>query len=115
MHVIRTIRKEKNVGCHGTSYVSCRALVGSHSIPDVDGGDYKGVTILEEDGRIVFDLATSEHPAELHGGADTGTVCAAGEGEDCGLSSWRNWDVGGRGVDVGPSTRHRDGCTSGRG
>ena len=80
-----TIRKKQNVGCHGTSYISRRALVRSNSIPNVGRVDYKGVTIFKEDGRSLFDLATSEHPAVMHGGVST--ICDTGEVNDRGLPS----------------------------
>lgn len=106
-----TIRKKQNVGCHGTSYISRRALVRSNSIPNVGRVDYKGVTIFKEDGRSLFDLATSEHPAVMHGGVST--ICDTGEVNDRGLPS--QWYIGSRGVNVGPSTRYGDGCMSGWG
>jgi len=106
-----TIRKQQNVGCYGTSYISRRALVRSNSIPDVHGVDYKGVTVFKEDGRSLFDLATSEHPAIVHG--EVSTICDTGEVNDRGLPSQRY--IGSRGVNVGPSARYGDGCTSGWG
>ena len=87
--VEHTINKQLNVGCHGTSHISHRALKDSNNVPDVSrcNLELESVPVFVEIGRIGVNWCTPEDPVVSQSGVIAGFVCVTADVEGTGLSS----------------------------
>ena len=113
--VEHTINKQLNVGCHGTSHISHRALKDSNNAPDVSRCNSESVPVFVEIGRIGVNWCTLEDPVVSQSGVITGYVCVTADVEGTGLPSQWHGDVGGGIVNVSSTAIYGEGRMSGWG
>ena len=115
--VEHTINKQLNVGCHGTSHISHRALKDSNNVPDVSrcNLELESVPVFVEIGRIGVNWCTLEDPVVSQSEVIAGYVCVTADVEGTGLSSQWHGDVGGGIVNVSSTAIYGEGHMSGWG